>query len=308
MDVVFFVYLLTFANGKVYVGMSRTDAKGGYTNRLKKHTYDARTKDIPIYRAWRKHGAPVQSILSTHTTREACALAEIDAIQTHDSMNPERGYNLQPGGQGLHAPPGSAVYELMRARVWDNPERRRKSSEALKGKPLPDTVLAAHKVWRGSPEAKAQFAEIAKRPERRAKLSAGMKERLTPEYRQHLSDSQRGKPRYYSEEGRASRKAKWQAFLATDAGKAANRAGMAAMRANPENEAKRKAAAAVYGNSEANKAHCKAMAAKSRKSVKDLTTGQVFESRTAAAKAHGVTGPTVGYWIKQGRFSYTVYV
>ena len=135
MKQIFFVYLLTFANGKVYVGMSKTDSRGRTDNRYRQHEWTAKSGKLsPIYNAWRKHGAPVQSITSTHPTREACALAEIDAIQAYDSMNPARGYNLQPGGQGLHAPAGSAVYELMRAKVWHNPERRRKASEALKGK------------------------------------------------------------------------------------------------------------------------------------------------------------------------------
>lgn len=307
MDVTFFVYLLTFANEKVYVGMSRTDGKGRFTNRYYQHA-NAAQKGKPglIYNAWRKHGAPEQTILSTHATRKLCALAEIDAIQLYDSMNSARGYNLQSGGEGMHAPAGSALYELMRAKVWDNPEARRKNSEAKKGLPMPEAAQRAHEAWRKTPEAAAQFAEIARRPEIRAQASERMQRRLDGGYREYLSDVQRGKPRHYSEEGLAARKAKRETFLASDAGKAAARAGMAAMRANPENEAKRAAALTVYVQSDANKAHCEAMAAKSRKPVRDLTTGRVYESRTAAAQAHGVSGPTVGYWIKQGRFSYAV--
>jgi len=301
----YFVYKLQFANGKLYVGMSKTDAKGRTDARYRKHAYDARRgKALPVYSAWRKHGAPAQVILSTHATRDECALAEIDAIQTLDSMNPARGYNLQPGGQGLHAPIGSAVYELMRAKVWHNPERRRKSSEALKGKPLPQSVQEAHKTWRESDAGKAKIAEITKRPEVRAKLSTAMKERATPEFRTYLSEVQRGKPKNISPEGRLRIAEGRRAWLDSDEGRASVRAGYAAMRANPENEAKRKVAADAYAKSDSNKAHCLAMAAKTSKPVKDVATGLVYESRMAAARALGVSGPTVGYWVKKGKFEY----
>jgi len=305
MEQIHFVYLLTFANGKVYVGMSKTNARGLTTDRYRRHAYDANTgKDSPIYNAWRKHGAPVRTILSTHTTRDEAALAEIGAIQAHDSMSPARGYNLQPGGQGLHAPVGSAVYELMRAKVWNNPERRRKSSEALKGKPLPESVQAAHAVWRVTPEAKAQFAEIAKRPERNAKVAASTRARHDAGFYAPMHVAQRGRGDIRTSEGHARNAAKRKAFLATPEGKAASRKGMNNMRANPENEAKRLAGLSTFLHSDSNRAHCEAMAAKSRKPVKDLATGHVYDSRQAAARAFGVTGPTVGHWVKQGKFAY----
>lgn len=305
MGTVFFVYLLTFANGKVYVGMSKTDAHGQITNRYRQHANAAKKGERnPVYHAWRKHGAPVQSVLSSHATRDACALAEIDAIQQYDSMNPEKGYNLQPGGQGLHAPIGSAVYELMRAKVWDNPERRHKSSEALKGKPLPDSVQDAHRVWRESDAGKTMTREVTSRPEVRAKLSAAMTKRLDSGYREHLSAVQIGKPKNTSPEGRARQAAGREAWLSSDEGKAASRRGMTTMRANPENEAKRKAAAAEHSRSAANLSHCAALSRSARKPVKDLSTGQIFESRTAAAVAHGVTGPTINYWVRRGKFAY----
>lgn len=305
METIFFVYELRFANGKVYIGMSKTDARGLYTSRYRDHKRTATSGKLsPIYNAWRKHGAPAQTILSTHVSRDECALAEIDAIQAHDSMNPERGYNLQPGGQGLHAPVGSAIYELMRAKVWNNPERRRKSSEALKGKPLPEATQAAQRAWIRSDEGRATVAAITQRPEVRAKMSAAMQRRLADGYREYLSEVQIGVPKNISNEGKARAAGARRAWLDSDEGKATTRAGLRAMRANPENEAKRKAALDAYVKSDANKAHCQAISAKSRKAVKDLSTGQIYESRSAAARAFDVTGPTIGYWIKTGKFEY----
>lgn len=305
MDVTYFVYVLAFANDKVYIGMSKTDSRGGYTNRFKQHTYAARTDNpLPIYNAWRKHGAPELLIWSTHSTREECALAEIDAIQAHDSMNPERGYNLMHGGQGLHAPPGSAVYELMRAKVWDNPERRRKSSEALKGKPLPEDTQAAQRAWINGEAGKASTRAMTQRADVRAKMSEAMSRRLGNGYREYLSDVQIGKPKNTSMEGRARQAEGRRRWQESEAGKAQSRAVIAAVRANPEHEAKRRAAHAEFASSDANKAHCLEMSAKARRPVRDLATGRVYESRSAAAREHAVSGPTIGYWIKKGKFEY----
>lgn len=305
METTYFVYLLTFANGKVYVGMSKTDAKGGTRNRFRQHGLAAKNgKDNPVYRAWRKYGEPQHVILTTHTTREDCALAEIAAIQAYDSMNPAKGYNLMPGGQGMHAPPGSAIYELMRAKVWDNPERRRKSSEALKGRVPDDVVQLARDVWNASPECAAHLAEVARRPEVRAAASQRMYKRLDTGFRDFLRDSQIGKPKNFAPEAKARIAAGRHAYLHSAEGQARNRKLMQDLRAQPENEAKRKAAHAEFLASDWNKDHCRAMAAKVSKPVKDLATGEVFPSGRAAAKARGVSGPTILHWIKKGKFAY----
>lgn len=304
MATIFFVYLLTFANGKVYVGMSRTDNKGGMTVRYRRHTYAAtRGTRSPLYNAWRCHGAPVQTILSTHDTREDCALAEIDAIQEHDSMNRERGYNLQPGGEGMHAPPGSAVYALMRAKVWDNPVTRKKLSDAFKGKPLSEATRAAHAEWRGSPEAHAQFAEISRRPEVRAKASERMLKRLDGGLRQYLSDVQKGRPKNISPDGKAAASAKRKAWAATPEGRAAILKGAETLR-DPAVMAKRKTGHAIYLKSEANAELCRANSVKARRPVKDERTGEVYDSIRAASLALGVKAPSIHFHIKKGRFTY----
>lgn len=306
MQQIFFVYLLTFANGKVYVGMSRTGAKGLFTGRYRQHTAAAKKgRDTPLYRAWRKYGAPVQSVLATFDTRDSCALAEIDAIKHHDSMNPTRGYNLQPGGQGLHAPVGSAMYELMRVRVWDNPERRRKSSEALKGRPLSEATRSAHAEYMKTDRAKSHMAAVAKRSETRTGNSARMKQRLEdPEYRRWLRENQLGKPNNVSAEGRHRIRVGREAYAASVRGKEDARRGAKIMRANPENLARRQKAHNAYLASDANKAVCLANADKARKGVREVTTGRTFTSQKDAAAAFGVSRPTVNYWVRTGRFEH----
>ncbi len=306
MDIIFFVYILTFANGKVYVGMSRTDAKGRSANRYRQHALAAKNgKRSPVYNAWRKHGAPVQSILSTHADRNACALAEIDAIQTYDSMNPACGYNIMAGGEGLHAPPGSAAYELMRAKVWNNPAWREKVSVALKGRPVSDATRVAQAAWIQSDEAKARIAAVARHPETRAANSARMKQRLEdPEYRAWLSANQLGKPKNISAEGRARIVAGRESYAASERGKEGARRGAAIMRANPENLDKRRRAHAAYLASGANKALCQANAARACKGVREVATGRTFASQKDAAAAFGVSRPTVNYWVRTGRFEH----
>lgn len=286
--------------------MSRTDAKGLFTGRYRDHARTAKSgKSLPVYNAWRKYGAPAQSILSTHPDRDECALAEIDAIQAHDSMNPMCGYNLQPGGQGLHAPPGSALYELMRAKVWDNPARRRKSSEALKGRPVSDATRIAHATYIQTDTAKASIAAVARRPETRAANSARMKQRLeAPDYRAWLSANQLGKPKNISAEGRARIVAGRESYAASERGKEGARRGAAIMRANPKNLDKRRKAHAAYLASDANKALCQANAARACKGVREVATGRTFASQKDAAAAFGVSRPTVNYWVRTGRFEH----
>lgn len=306
MDVRFFVYLLTFANGKVYVGMSRTDKQGGTQKRYREHAVAARGgKTNPVYRAWRKHGEPEQTIISWHVTREECAQAEIDAIKAHDSLEGANGYNLMAGGEGLNAPPGSAMHELMRERVWNNPELRQRTSARLKGKPVSDECRAAHAEYINTPEAKARIAEVAKRPETRAANSAAMKRRLEdPEYRRTLSENQKGKPKNTSPEGRARQEAGRRAYFASERGKANSRRGAMMMRAKPENEAKWRAAHKMFLHSPENVEHCRAIAARNRKPIRVVATGQIYESRDALAAELGVQAPVINYWIKKGRYEY----
>lgn len=299
----FFVYVLIFANGKVYVGMSRTCKRGQTTTRFRGHARDARVgRDLPVYRAWRKHGPPTQEILSVHDSREACAEAEILAIQTFDSTDPTKGYNLLPGGQGLHAPPGSRAHALMREKVWDNPEVRKKLSTALKGRALSPETQAAHAIWRQTPEAIAFIASVARRPEVRAAASARMTARLTPEFRAFLSEVQRGKSKNISVEGMAAGNAKRKAWAATPKGVEASRKGAAALRSNPEAMAKRKANHAKYLASETNAALCRANSAKASQPVRDVRTGEVYPSIRDAAAALSVKSPTIHYRLRKGLF------
>lgn len=306
---IFFVYRLTFSNGKVYIGMSKTDAKGLCTKRFREHERSARSgSKNPVHFAWRKHGAPTQTILSRHATREECAAAEMAAIQSHKALNPAVGYNLAAGGEGLNAPSGSRIHALMREKVWGNPERCAKISAALKGRPVCAESLEGFKAWIASPHGREQRRQIARdmwsNPEHRATISERTKLQMTPEARAHLSHKHAGRDDPRTPEGKSAAIKAQIAFANSPAGKEACRKGHAAMWANPENRAKVKAGTDQWRASDRNKAQCKEMAKRAAaicaRRVRDVATGIEYESQRAMAQALGVSDSAISYRVKAG--------
>ena len=307
-ETIHFVYLLTFANGKIYVGMSRTNKQGLFTTRYRDHARAAKVgKDLPIYHAWSKYGAPVQSIVGKHETREICAQAEIELIAKLRACDPTVGYNLMRGGEGLHAPKGSEMYNRMREKVWDNLERKAKISAALKGKPLPAETLAASAEARRTPEGRANLKEkFDNSPERRAKISAATTRQMSsPEAREYIANARRAQGDTRTPEQVVQQNGRVRAFMNSPKGKETARRARAAMLSNPENLAKFEAGRAAWRNSEANADHCKAMVEKSKLAcsmrVRDPATGEIYSSQTEMAKAFGISRSAVTQWVKTGK-------
>lgn len=87
------LYKLDFASGKSYIGICRQGR-----DRYKEHSVAASRGSQPIiYCAWRKYGAPNQSILAVVEDKDA-AITEQKAIKAFDTMHPG-GYNMTPGGE-----------------------------------------------------------------------------------------------------------------------------------------------------------------------------------------------------------------
>lgn len=299
---IYFCYLLEFSNRKFYVGMSRIDGKGRYDNRYARHAYDARRgKNNPVYQAWREHGAPTQTILSEHATREECAKAEVAYIALFDSQNPDIGYNVQRGGMGLHAPKGSRMWELMNERVWANPVVRKKLSAANKGFPPSPQALAAAQA----PDVKARRHAAFKATwtdNRKAKASEQTRKQMTPEAREHLSVLFTGRDDPRTIEGKERQRQAAKRNMTPER--------VASMRAkafeNPENVAKFEAGRAAWRESEANAEHCKRIAKlageASKRRVKHVATGIVYESCQALAEAMGYSHQSyVSRLISQGK-------
>lgn len=304
--IVYFVYLLTFANGKIYIGMSRTDGKGLFTSRYRNHAAAAKKgKSLPIYNAWRKHGAPIQSIISKHEIREDCSIAEIHEIRSRKSMDISIGYNVLAGGQGQDSATNPKMHALMTEKVWNNPEWRKKVSDALKGRQPSQATKDAYAAFCKTP-AKSEAGKKAWRdPEYRAMKAEITRQQMANGGAEHLSNLMTGRPDPLTKEGRESQRRKVKEYYSTDEGKAAARRGYDAFASNPANLAANRAALDNWRASDKNKLQCQEMAKKSAekcsKKVQDLGTGIVYNSQRDMARALGVSEAAISLRVKVGK-------
>jgi len=90
------LYLLTFTNGKSYVGISKRP-----NVRFREHQKRAQAGWAhAIYQAWRKHGAPKMEIIGKATNYETGFAMEVALIEKLGTKAP-RGYNMTDGGDSL---------------------------------------------------------------------------------------------------------------------------------------------------------------------------------------------------------------
>jgi group I intron endonuclease len=245
------VYLLTFQNGKRYVGLS---AKPDL--RWKQHCSESaaasgRMKSggsRAVSAAIKKYGAEavVMEVLSTYPTRELAAEAEKGFIKSLGTFCPS-GYNMTEGGEGVLGLPEHIRKESGRKRSErhkTDPEFAAKMRDASK-RAGPKVSVALTQWWatpasaalraqRSSPEAKAAAAarNENRAPETAAKISKKTAQNWSdPEYRSRINaarDAAQAKLRASDPEWTAKRKA-------------ATSASMKAKWQDPEYIAKRKA-------------------------------------------------------------------
>ncbi len=303
---IYFVYVLTFSNGKVYIGMSKTCAKGLFTGRYRGHTRDAgKGKSLPIYHAWRKHGAPTQEIVSQHETRAECALAEIALIYKHDSTNINNGYNITGGGEGQDSATNPRLHAILREKVWGNPVWRKKVSDALKGRQPSQATKDAYAEFCKTP-AKSECAKVAwQNPEYKAMKSETTRQQMANGGSEHMSKMFKGRQDPRSEEGKEAHRQKVKAYMNTPEGKAAARRGYDAFIAKPENIAANRSALDNWRASDKNKEQCKEMAKRSAEAcsrkVIDSETGIIYDSQRAMAKALDVNEAYISRKVKAGK-------
>ena len=127
------VYRLTFSNGKSYIGLSTQSAEIRYRS----HAYAAKKGKIqdPVYRAWRKYGAPTLEVITRGLSEEELVAAEIAAIAAHGTLTPN-GYNVSPGGTHPPSvrPEVAARIGLKVRRQWQDPATREKMVAGMQGK------------------------------------------------------------------------------------------------------------------------------------------------------------------------------
>ena len=91
-----YIYKLTFASGKAYVGMTTRPLE----HRLYLHRFHAERADYGnrlVYNAWRKHGEPTVEVVEEVPDNQLASL-EIRYIAEFGTLTPG-GYNLTAGGE-----------------------------------------------------------------------------------------------------------------------------------------------------------------------------------------------------------------
>lgn len=275
MSTVFFVYSLTFANGKIYIGASRTSPRGSYTSRYRGHAaYANAGSDLPVHVAWREFGAPAITILSKHNNKEDSLKEEVNAIAKAKSYEEDVGYNIQGGGNGKSAMATPRYRELMTKKVWSKGE------------------------W------KASISAAKSTPERKKAASDATRGRMSNGGATHLSKTLKGKSDNRSAETKEAQREIVRAFMNSEEGVAAAKRGYAAFAADPQNIANNRAALERWWGSDEHKEHCRRIAKKSaekaRKKVMDSATGIVYESQLAMSQALGVSDATISRRVKSG--------
>ncbi len=129
------IYKLTFPNGKSYIGATTV----GVESRFKRHATNAKTRNAPLYQAWREMGPPELDVLDMLPVKDLDE-AERAAIIKFGTMAPG-GYNELPGGK---------------VSPMTNPEiAKRVNEKATRTKRLP--------------EIRAKYAEATRRAHRKEK-------------------------------------------------------------------------------------------------------------------------------------------
>lgn len=169
------IYVITnTTNGKKYVGM--TDAP--LNVRWRRHQTAARNgKNTYFCNAIRKYGPDVfvLEILCTCEVKDEAVRLEKEYIQIFDSHNPNKGYNLTDGGEG----------------VWGwrhSKEAKLKMSKAKKGKPSP--------YWKGrirSEETRRKMSLAKRRSEISGVNNSFFGKKHSEETRHKIGEARKGK-------------------------------------------------------------------------------------------------------------------
>ena len=156
------IYMLTFSNGKAYIGLT----SGTVEKRYKEHKIASGYRDDGlIHKAWKKYGAPTLSTLAIVEDYDL-AETEIRAIAVYNTLHPN-GYNLHFGG---HTSPTKNPVVAAKSAASNKgkvipPEVRAKMSAAKKGVPRSEeakkAVSAGGKGKKLSEETKAKLRAVA---------------------------------------------------------------------------------------------------------------------------------------------------
>ncbi len=101
------IYLLTFPNGKLYVGQTKRPPAVRF--RAHRAALKADVKS-PIYHAWRKHGEPTMTLLLDGVDVPELDEAERICIRALQTRSRKIGYNATEGGDEVYDRTGSPAH------------------------------------------------------------------------------------------------------------------------------------------------------------------------------------------------------
>ena len=194
-----YIYLLTFGNGKHYVGLTNN-----FERRIKQHKSDSVDVNNKLYNAWKKYKGPIAEEVIFTCRQSDLKEFEIHFIAEYDSHR--NGYNSTPGGDASphDYPEGRANHKAAFERLKADPVWREAQSNRMRAviaKRDANTSFKAEQSERtkrmvADPAWKAAQSERAKRqyadPAFKAAQSEMMKKMHTdPEYRAALSNGAR---------------------------------------------------------------------------------------------------------------------
>lgn len=127
------IYLITFPNNKIYVGLTKDLKK-----RIASHIYhrNAKTKR-PIYHAMNKYkDSHSVEVLENNLDIEHAEFLEKYYIKNYDSTNLNNGYNLSPGGNAgsIMSEDGKKIWKQKMQKHYNNPVYIRKITEHTNSK------------------------------------------------------------------------------------------------------------------------------------------------------------------------------
>lgn len=178
------LYKLDFPNGKSYLGVTRKTGLARYEG----HRYHAeRGGKYPLYRAWRRLGAPKLTVLAK-VEEHMLGETEIRAIQVFRTMLPN-GYNVLPGGEfsPVHARLGKKHSKKARAKMSEA-AKKRSASPAEREK-----MSERQKAFMSSAKGVRTRRKIA--AVQRARMSGPGNPNKTPEGRARISQFWTGRSR-----------------------------------------------------------------------------------------------------------------
>ena len=179
------VYLISFPNGKNYVGITTTS----FDERKASHISHMNTSNLAVHGALKKYfGQENWKIVAKGDSWEELTKLEVKFIQKYNSYIDDNGYNLTLGGDGASGYKLSDEQKLMHSKLkkkyFSNDENRLKQSKATRlvhqNKP--------HLAQEHSAFSKQRFTD----KKERGKVSEGMKNYLSEKENLRVHSIQRG--------------------------------------------------------------------------------------------------------------------